>query len=61
MWLLGEGCGFGPVALTDDTPGASLAEAILIASRSHGLPLPAGCISAGSSELGPLLPGRSKP
>jgi hypothetical protein len=57
MWLLGEGCDLGPVALTDDTPGASLAEGILIVARNRRLPIPAGCISAGSSDLCPLLLG----
>jgi hypothetical protein len=40
-WLVGEGCDVGSTAFTHEAGAASLVDAILLAARERGLPLPA--------------------
>lgn len=41
-WLIGEGCDPLSTAFIDDSTGAELAEAVLVAAKNQGLPVPAG-------------------
>lgn len=43
-WLLGEGSDLDLTAFTHDSTSAALVEAILVAARNRGLPLPEGDI-----------------
>jgi acetyl esterase/lipase len=40
-WLLGEGCDVDSTAFTHEAGAAALADAILLAARNRGLPVPA--------------------
>lgn len=43
-WLLREGCDVALTAFAEHSAGAGIAEAVLAAAGSRGLPLPAGCL-----------------